>query len=395
MNWQDDLQFYFFHFMPYHPFPEDHQKYASTWVDFPNRLFDPEIGHKLYQTYLKELVMADQFGYDGLVVNEHHNTAYSLMPACSLIAAALIPQTKNAKICLFGTPATLQYPNRLAEEYAMLDVMSGGRIEIAFPMGTGMEYWSNATSINPTTSRARLQEGIEVMMQAWTQPGPTSFDGEFNSYKYLNPWPLPYQKPHPKIAMVGSSPETLQYAAERGWAYSMVVAAPRKAQIEGYRRYTEVAEQAGHEVTPDKKPISAFVYVAETEEIAVREAKPHLQFFFENSIRTTPRYLAPPGYANLAAFKAGAGGAKSLHSGFNWEGLKENVRLAYGSPQQVAEKLYGWCDEVGSSRVILHMHKGDMPHWKTVKSLTMFAEEVMPLLRKKRQAETPEQRIAV
>src|SRR5476649_1303020 len=111
MNWQDDLQFYFFHFMPYHPFPEDHQKYASTWVDYPNRLFDPEIGHKLYQTYLKELVMADQFGYDGLVVNEHHNTAYSLMPACSLIAAALIPQTRQAKIYLFGTPATLQYPN--------------------------------------------------------------------------------------------------------------------------------------------------------------------------------------------------------------------------------------------------------------------------------------------
>lgn len=276
----------------------------------------------------------------------------------------------------------------------MLDVMSGGRIEIAFPMGTGMEYWSNATSINPTTSRARLQEGIEVMMQAWTQPGPTSFDGEFNSYKYLNPWPLPYQKPHPKIAMVGSSPETLEYAAKRGWAYSMVVAAPRRAQIESYRRYEEAAAKAGHEVTPDKKPISAFVYVAETEEIAVREAKEHLQFFFENSIRTTPRYLAPPGYSTVEAFKAG-GRSKALHSGFDWDALKANVRLAYGSPQQVAEKIYNWCDEVGSSRIILHMHKGDMPHWKTVKSLTMFAEEVMPLLRKKRQSDEPAHRIAV
>jgi len=129
------------------------------------------------------------------VVNEHHNTAYSMMPAPNLIAAALIPQIKNAKICVWGTPPNLEYPNRLAEEYAMLDVLSGGRLEVAFPLGTGMEYWSNA--INPATARERYRESIDIILQAWTQDGPTTYYGDFYTYRYLNPWPRPIQKPHP------------------------------------------------------------------------------------------------------------------------------------------------------------------------------------------------------
>ena len=96
--------------------------------------------------------------------------------------------TKRAKICVFGTPISLTYPHRLAEEYAMLDVMSGGRLECAFPLGTGMEYWVNP--LNPSRARERFRESMEVLMQAWTQPGPTRWDGEFYHYKYLNPFPL-------------------------------------------------------------------------------------------------------------------------------------------------------------------------------------------------------------
>ena len=76
-----------------------------------------------------------------------------MMAAPNLIAAAIIPQIKNAKICVWGTPPNLEYPNRLAEEYAMLDVLSQGRLEVAFPLGTGMEYWANP--INPATARER------------------------------------------------------------------------------------------------------------------------------------------------------------------------------------------------------------------------------------------------
>ena len=158
------VRFDFMHFMPYVHLPKNQKDYKSLWVDFPNKYYDPQKGHALYQRYLAELILADEVGFDAIVVNEHHNTSYSMMAAPNLIAAAIIPQIKNAKICVWGTPPNLEYPNRLAEEYAMLDVMSQGRLEVAFPLGTGMEYWANP--INPATARERHEELIDIILQA-------------------------------------------------------------------------------------------------------------------------------------------------------------------------------------------------------------------------------------
>ena len=379
LNWKDDLQFYCMHFMPYVHLPDDQAKYDSLWVDFPNKFYDPEKGHELYNRYISELVLADQLGYDGLVVNEHHSTAYSMMPACSLIAATLIPQTKQAKICVFGTPINLEYPNRLAEEYAMLDVMSKGRLEIAFPLGTGMEYWANP--MNPTTARARFRESIDIMMKAWTEDGPLAYDGEFYSYRYLNVWPKPYQKPHPKVAIVGTgSPETIEFAAQRGWAYSQVFT-PKTAQIKTFNTLREMTAKYGHTPSPDKALFNAIVYVAETREQAEREAKEHIKFYFMDTLRTTPRYLAPPGYISLEQFKIRAS-MPNIHGGFDWDALTQQWRVAVGTADDVASSIEQWCEEAQSSRIILHHHIGDMPHWKVVKNMTLFAEEVIPKLRK-------------
>ena len=157
--------------------PNNHKEFRSLWVNFSNKYYDPERGHELYQRYLAELVLADRLGFDAIVVNEHHTTAYSMMAAPNLIAAAIIPQTANAKICVWGTPPNPEYPNRLAEEYAMLDVLSKGRLEVAFPLGTGMEYWAHP--VNPVTARERHKESIDIILQAWTQPGPRSYYGNF------------------------------------------------------------------------------------------------------------------------------------------------------------------------------------------------------------------------
>src|ERR1700722_3087053 len=126
MSALDPLQFYLMHFMPYPDVVPGRPQ--GQWVDIPNTHFDPEKGHKLYKEYLDKLVLGDELGYDALVVNEHHSTFYSLMTSCSVIAGALIARTREARICSFGTPIALTYPHRLAEEYAMLDVMSGGRL---------------------------------------------------------------------------------------------------------------------------------------------------------------------------------------------------------------------------------------------------------------------------
>ncbi len=153
MGLVDEAEFHYFHFFPYTNLPSDHKDRPSLWVDFPNRYYDPRVGNELYSRYLDEMVLADKLGYDGIVLNEHHNTQYCMNPAPNLTAAALIPQTKGW-VSVFGTPPNFEYPNRLAEEYAMLDVMSGGRLRVAFPLGTGMEYWANA--VNPATARVAV-----------------------------------------------------------------------------------------------------------------------------------------------------------------------------------------------------------------------------------------------
>ena len=380
-NWQDDLQFYSMHFMPYAAIPEEHENVESYSVDYSNANLDNDKVQAFYKRYIAELVLADKLGYDGLVVNEHHATAYSLMPACNIIAASLIPQTSRAKICIFGTPINLVPPQRLAEEYAMLDHLSGGRLEVAVPLGIGMEYWSN--QVNPATARERFREGMDVLVQAWTQPGPSTFDGQFYSYRYLNTYPQPLQKPHPKIYMLGTgSPETVDLAARNGWGYASVFV-PRAMQVKAFRQLRELYEKYGHAWTPDKAAANTIVYVAETDEIARREAEEHIFYYFHKLLKTTNEYFVPPGYLSPASLRGRLASAQGQEEKLDWEAMSDQIRIAVGSPQTVAELLAQWSEEIDSSRLILHLHLGDMPHWKVVKNLTLFAEEVIPRLRAK------------
>ncbi len=381
------LKFNFMHFMPYPYLPADYAdrgKYSSSWVDLPNRLYDPARGHHLYQRYIAELVLADKLGYDGLIVNEHHNTAYSMMASCNLVAAATIPQTTRAKICTWGVPINLEFPNRLAEEYAILDVMSGGRLEVAFPLGTGMEYWANAT--NPATARERMREALEIILQAWQSDGPTSHYGKYYTYRYLNPWPRPLQKPRPKCYLVGSgSPEIVELAAELGFGYT-VVFVPIAQQLRTFELFRERSARHGHPVGPEDTPIGVMAYVAENDDLARREFEPHIRSFFDTFLRTEPRYLSPPGYLSFEEFRRRVGSAfdlAKLHGGgsFDWDAFTTHSRVIAGTPERVAEAIGNWAEEAESSVITCHLHLGDMPHWKTIKNLTMFAEEVIPRLR--------------
>jgi alkanesulfonate monooxygenase SsuD/methylene tetrahydromethanopterin reductase-like flavin-dependent oxidoreductase (luciferase family) len=374
-----NARFDLIHFMHYTHLPPNQSDYHSLWVDFPNKFFDPEKGHALYERYLNELILADRVGFDAIIVNEHHNTAYSLMPAPNLIAATLIPQTKNAKICVWGTPPNLEYPNRLAEEYAMLDVLSKGRLEVAFPLGTGMEYWSN--SINPATARARNRESIDIILQAWTQDGPTTYYGDFYTYRYLNPWPRPYQKPYPPCYIVGTgSPETIELAASHGFGYSSVFVTKTRAQ-ELNKELRQSAAKYGHTIRPDQLPLGVIAYVAETKEKAEQEAVEHIRFFFQDVLRTTPTFLAPPGYLSVDQLKKRAALADKLHGGFNFDAINEAFFVAVGTADQIVEQLEEWGEKMGTNHFNIFGAVGNMPHWKVVKNITLLAQDVFPRMR--------------
>jgi len=374
-----NARFNFMHFLPYVHLPENHKEFKSLWVDFSNKYYDPKRGHTLYQRYLSELVLADRLGFDAIVVNEHHNTAYSMMAAPNLIASAIIPQTRNAKICVWGTPPNLEYPNRLAEEYAMLDVMSEGRLEVAFPLGTGMEYWANP--INPTTARERHRESIAIILQAWTQDGPTKFFGEFYTYRFLNPWPRPYQKPHPPCYIVGTgSPETVELAAELGFGYSAVFVTKQRA-LELNRKLRERASSYGRTIRPDQMPLGVITYVAETKQKAEDEGIEHIRYFFEDALRTTPEFLNPPGYISVEQLKIRAALADKLHGKFDFDAVNEAFFCAVGTPDQVVDQLSQWGETMGTNHFNLMAAVGNMPNWKVVKNLNLIAQDVIPRVR--------------
>ena len=179
----------------------------------PNTYFDPVKGHELYNRYLDELELAAELGFDGISVNEHHQNAYGLMPSPIVMAAALARRTKTAKIAILGNAFGLrEHPLTLAEEHAMIDVLTGGRLITGMVRGIGAEYFSFGA--NPAFSHARFQEAHDLVIQAWTRPGPFAFEGTHYHFEYVNVWPRPYQQPHPPIwcPSLGST-ETIEWAS--------------------------------------------------------------------------------------------------------------------------------------------------------------------------------------
>src|SRR6202142_3596399 len=215
------MKFTWFHLMPYRFLPEDFkEKYHSVWVDIPRDLYDPKVGHRLYNDYLDQLEYADAMGFDGLGVNEHHQNAYGLMPSPNIMAAALSRRTRNANIVVLGNSIALDNPpTRVAEEFAMLDVISGGRLIAGFPVGTPMDDCF-AYGQNPSQLRDRYHEAHDLVIRAWTDPETFALNGRYNQQRYVNIWPRPIQQPHPPIWIPGGgSIETWQWGAEMDYVY--------------------------------------------------------------------------------------------------------------------------------------------------------------------------------
>ncbi|MGH2470152.1 MAG: LLM class flavin-dependent oxidoreductase, partial [Chloroflexota bacterium] len=160
-----------FHLMPYRDLPEDFaEHYHSVHVDIPSELIDPAKAHEYYNQSLDELEYAAEAGFDGICVNEHHATGYGLMPSPNLMAAALARRTKDVALIVLGNSIALYNPPvRVAEEFAMLDCVSGGRLIAGFPVGTSMDT-NFAYGTNPALTRERYYEAADLIVQAWTNP---------------------------------------------------------------------------------------------------------------------------------------------------------------------------------------------------------------------------------
>jgi len=379
------MKFYMMHLMPYADLDLDYdQKYNSAWITLPNSNYDPKKGAKLYNRYLDELEYADQLGFDGICVNEHHQNAYGLMPQPGVMAGALARRTRKVKIAILGRALPLlNNPLTVAEEFAMVDNITEGRFIAGFVRGIGAEY--HAWSSNPADSHDRFHEAHDLIIRAWTETGPFSFEGKHYQFEYVNLWPRPYQTPRPPIWIPSQgSSETIDWASHPDRRYTYLQTFTPVAMLAKYMQmYKDKAAEHGYEATPDQLGWSVPLYVAETDEIARREAQPHIEAFLNKFLRMPKEMLLPPGYLSLRSMMGVMKAKSSIGTKQTIDSVIEKGMFICGSPETVRSKLEEYHSQIGFGHLLTLLQFGTLPAELTRKNMELYANEVMPYLRQK------------
>src|SRR3954453_10919344 len=219
----------------------------GTWP-VPTATYSTEVAERSIASSLDMFELADQIGFDWVTVAEHHFAPMSLTPNPMVMAGALTQRVKRAKVALLGANIPILNPVRVAEEFAMLDTLTGGRVVAGMLRGTSNEYVTYAT--NPAESRERFEEALALIVRAWTEPQPFGWQGRYYEYRAISIWPRPVQQPHPPIFMSGSSPESGEFAARHRLALGFAVTTVPLAR-KAIRHYCERAAAAGWQPTPD------------------------------------------------------------------------------------------------------------------------------------------------
>lgn len=372
------MQVFAFHLMPYTELDPSYE--GSAWVTIPNDLYDPAVGHTLYNRYIDELILADALGFDGVCVNEHHQNAYGNMPSPNLIASTLARETENVRIAVVGNALPLyDPPTRVAEEFAMIDVISGGRLTAGMVVGGGPEYYS--FSVNPAQARERFAEAHDLIVKAWTEPGPFEWVGKHYRIRYVNPWPKPLQQPHPPVWIPGAgSLETMEFVARHRYSYMGIP----YFHLDVFKRYfslfREACEAEGYTASPDQAGWLVPIYVGETDESARAEFEEHLWYFAHRLLPGIT--IQPPGYISersLPGIMKAAG--TFMVNVETWDQIVEGRYAIVGSPDTVADLLIDSLGELGTGNLLGLFQLGSLPADLTRANMTRFAERVMPRLK--------------
>ena len=382
-----------FHLMPYTELPDDfREKHPGVWVNIDSDLLDPNLMHTLYNDFMDELEHAAELGFDGICVNEHHSNGYGLMPSPNLIAASLARRTRDAAIVVMGNSLALYNPpTRVAEEMAMLDCISGGRLIAGFPVGTPMDTCF-AYGQNPSTLRSRYHEAHDLILKAWTTREPFAWNGRFNKQRYVNVWPRPVQKPHPPIWIPGGgSVETWQWCAEMDYVYCYLSYFGYKQGLATMQGFWDEMARIGKDRNPFRAGFLQFVGVAETTEEAMEIYREPAEYFYGRCLHLDPRFVAPPGYTSEASVRARAQSMVALAAGgkagsggpmiaADFESIVDLGYVIVGSPDEVAEKLRNVATTLNVGQLMLLLQFGNMSKDLTLHNSQLFAEKVMPQL---------------
>jgi alkanesulfonate monooxygenase SsuD/methylene tetrahydromethanopterin reductase-like flavin-dependent oxidoreductase (luciferase family) len=383
-----------FHLMPYTELPDDFRdKSPSVWVDIHSSLFDPRRAHHMYNDFMDELEFAAECGFDAICVNEHHSNGYGLMPSPNLVASSLARRTFDAALCVLGNSLALYNPpTRVAEEFAMIDCISGGRLIAGFPVGSPMDT-CYAYGQNPSMLRERYHEAHDLILRAWTEPDTFAFNGRFNQQRYVNIWPRPVQKPHPPIWIPGGgSVETWQWCAEMDYVYCYLSYYGYKAGQSTMDGFWDEMKRLGKDRNPYRAGFLQFVGVAETREEAYRLYREPAEYFYGRCLHIDPRFAGPPGYTTEATQRRGAQSqvaqaaqlsryeSKFQMLAREMDAIVERGYVIIGSPDEVAAQLCEVAKNLNVGHLMMLLQFGNMGKDLAKYNTQLFAEQVMPQL---------------
>ena len=294
-----------------------------------------------------------------------------------LVAAALV--VLGNSIALYNPPL------RVAEEFAMLDVLSGGRLIAGFPVGTSMDT-NYAYGTVPALTREKYAEAHDLIKKAWTADEPFAFNGRYTKLRYVNCWPKPVQRPLPVFIPGGGSVETYDFCIDNTYSYSYLSYSGylrAKLLMEGY--WKRIAERKVDE-SPYRAGFAQVICVADTDEEAERLYWPHVSYFYNRCLHVYPGFADAPGYRTIKTIQTGAlsqfaPGSGRDYPNMSWKDLTEGRYIVAGSPETVRQQMEELIKTLRVGNVFGLFHLGNMPDDKVRYSTKLFAEKVMPHLR--------------
>jgi alkanesulfonate monooxygenase SsuD/methylene tetrahydromethanopterin reductase-like flavin-dependent oxidoreductase (luciferase family) len=348
----------------------------GTWP-VPALTYSAEVARRSMELALEQYELADELGFDWVTLAEHHFAPLSLTPNPMVLAGAVTQRVRRARIALLGATIPILNPVRVAEEFAMLDTLTGGRVVAGMLRGTANEYVTY--HVNPAESWARFAEAMELIIRAWTEPLPFGWQGRYYQFRSISIWPRPVQQPHPPIYMSGSSPEAGEFAARHrvrlGFAFTTVPLA--RAAVGHYR---ECAAACGWEPAPDDVLYRVTAHVADTDEQALEDLRA------SGADRPRPGYSASNRPLDDAAAGAGYYGRDAatqrgrIHAQSHPMAERiEQGQLLAGGPDTVLAQARRIRDELGAG--ILEVVFSPIARERTLHAIELFGTCVLPRLR--------------
>jgi len=375
------MKTWFFTEDAYPNLPDD-ESYESIRVNLPNKHFDPVLGADLYNMYLDMWSAADEMGLE-IMLNEHHQTATCVLSAAPIALGVLARETKQARLLILGNPiVNRKQPIRVAEEMAYIDVLSRGRLECGFVRG--VPYEIAPANAFPYRGAEKLWEAHDLIMKAWTHhEGPFNFEGRWFHARQVNIWPRPFQQPHPPVWITMGSAGSAEQVARRQHVGAVFLAGyPTIRKIfDGYRE--GYFQCHGEEAPLDRLAYAAMIYVGDSEKKAEEGAEKLLWYIRSNKV--APQFNNPPGYhpppvaANIIR---GPRPGEPDRRDPRLETQLARGNLFVGTPDQVFQQLKNFWEYSGGFGHLLMMGQaGFMTMDETLRSMTLFTQEVYPRLK--------------